>query len=335
MEKKTKIIMDLFNQVELDKISTEFFYMKHVKQDEKYKAIEVDVSNKLVDWIKKDIKPNLENYWDNDNKQFSINSYNHELTLMDSIAKLDLSLSKYDYIKQVKDKMFEAMIHKSKDTNNLFRSSFHLVKFYTEEECVYFGYYKGIRKNGKKKKTAIFEHEQFIENKHIMIDLGGAISFIIYDETIYIIQPRNFEFAFKYSDHITTMRNENIENLIKLPMFLDEESKELFRVKASNHLFSRSLANMDRVTFDEIEQYYYDRCNELKVLYNKIKTSPEKKEDFIKEKGILVDLLDFIDFENDNKLKIDEESDIKPLLHLFQDKIVEKYLTRKIDLAYS
>ena len=34
-------------------------------------------------------------------------------------------------------------------------------------------------------------------------------------------------------------------------------------------------------------------------------------------------------------LKIDEESDIKPLLHLFQDKIVEKYLTRKIDLAYS
>lgn len=335
MEKKTKIIMDLFNQVELDKISTEFFYMKHVKQDEKYKAIEVDVSNELVDWIKKDIKPNLENYWDNDNKQFNINSYNHELALMDSIAKLDLSLSKYDSLKQVKNKMFEAMVNKSKDTNSLLRSSFHLVKFYFEEECVYFGYYKGIRKSGKKKKTAIFEHEQFIENEHIMIDLGGAISFIIYDETIYIIQPRNFEFAFKYSDHITKMRNENIENLIKLPMFPDEESKELFRVKASNHLFSRSLANMGNVTFGEIEQYYYDRCNELKELYDEIKTSPDKKQDIIKEKGILVDLLDSIDFENHNMLKIDEESDIKPLLHLFQDKIVEKYLTRKIDLAYS
>ena len=335
MEKESKIIKNLFTQSNLDEMSTEFFYMRHVNQDEKYKAIEVDISNDLVEWIKKDIRTNLINYWDAEKKQFNVGPYNHELSLMDTIAELNLTSANYGSVKDTKNKMIEATIEKSKNSEQLKHSNFNLIKFSISDDSAYFGYYKGTRKNGKKKKIAILEGDKFIENEHIMIDIGGSISFIIHDKIVYIIQPRNFEFAFKYSDHITKMRNENIDNLIKLPIFPDEEAKEIFRTKASNHLFSRSLANMSKVTFSGIEQYYNDRCKELKSISDTIKDSPEKKADIIKDKGVLVDLLEFIDFENNNLLKISNESDIKPLLHLFQDKIVEKYLTKKIGLMTS
>lgn len=59
------------------------------------------------------------------------------------------------------------------------------------------------QKKWEKIKHLIFEGDKFVENTHTMIDLGGPISFIIHKKNVYIIQPRNFEFAFKYSDHIT------------------------------------------------------------------------------------------------------------------------------------
>ncbi|MCG4808376.1 hypothetical protein L0P46_10930, partial [Collinsella aerofaciens] len=69
---------------------------------------------------------------------------------------------------------------------------------------------------------------------------------------------------------------------------------------------------------------------ELKIIYDNISSNDAVKDELQKEKGILIDLIPFIDFDNNNSLIINENSDIKPLLHLFQDKIVETYLTRKI-----
>lgn len=332
MEKKSEVINSLFYQKNLDKLSTQFYYLRHVKQDEKYRSVEIDVSNDLVNWLKGDIKKNLENYWDSENKKFNLVVYNHELSLMDSIAELDLSLINYESVQKSKKEMINATTNNDKEVDQLKKSNFCLVKFYTSDDCVYFGYYRGIKKSGSRKKVAIFEKNEFTENEHTMIELGGSISFLIHKETVYIIQPRNFEFAFKYSDHITKMRNENIDNLVKLSIFPDEESKEIFRNKASNHLYSRSLANMDNVTFQEIEKYYNDRCLELKGISDKIEANPDIKENLVKQKGILIDLIDYIDFEHGNMLKITEKSDIKPLLHLFQDKIVEKYMSKRIDL---
>ncbi|EOS7678890.1 hypothetical protein F6342_RS11170, partial [Enterococcus hirae] len=45
MEKESKVIKKLFNHDNLDELSTEFFYLRHVNQDEKYKAVEVKVSD--------------------------------------------------------------------------------------------------------------------------------------------------------------------------------------------------------------------------------------------------------------------------------------------------
>lgn len=331
MEKESQVIKNLFNQDSLDELSTEFFYLRHVNQDEKYKAIEVKVSDGIVDWIKKDIKCNLENFWDTDNEKFNIKTYNHELTINDIIAKLDLSDDANAKIKSTKEKMIEATVKTDVSNDNLKYSNFNLVKFSNVEDQVYFGYYKGTRKSGRKiKHLIVFEGNEFVENTHTMIDLGGAISFIIHNNKVYIIQPRNFEFAFKYSDHITRMRTESINKLIELPFFPDEEAKEIFRKKASNHLFSRGLANMNKTTFSEITSHYNNRCQELKTIADNISSNPSMKEKLQKEKGILIDLIQFIDFDNSNSLIINENSDIKPLLHLFQDKIVETYLTKKI-----
>ncbi|EGO5065367.1 DUF4868 domain-containing protein [Enterococcus faecalis] len=330
MQNESKVIDNLFNQKNLDELSTEFFYLRHVNLDEKYKAVEVKVSAEMVNWIKKDIKTNLESFWDEQNKKFNIKNYNHELTINDTIAKLDLSVDTMTELNLTKEKMIESIINKDKNADELNNSKFNLIKFSIKEDQVYFGYYKGTKKSGKKIKHLIFEGDKFVKNTHTMIDLGGPISFIIHNKNVYIIQPRNFEFAFKYSDHITKKRTENINKLIELPFFPDEETKEIFRKKASNHLYSRGLANMNESIFNEITNYYNERCEELKIIYDNISSNDSIKDELQKEKGILIDLIPFIDFDNNNSLIINENSDIKPLLHLFQDKIVETYLTRKI-----
>ncbi|EHZ9212442.1 TPA: Kiwa anti-phage protein KwaB-like domain-containing protein [Enterococcus faecalis] len=330
MQNESKVIDNLFNHKNLDELSTEFFYLRHVNLDEKYKAVEVKVSTEIVNWIKEDIKTNLKSFWDEQNKKFNIKNYNHELTINDTIAKLDLSVDTMTELNLTKEKMIESTINKDKNADELKNSNFNLIKFSIKEDYVYFGYYKGTKKNGKKIKHLIFEGDKFVENTHTMIDLGGPISFIIHKKNVYIIQPRNFEFAFKYSDHITKKRTENINKLIELPFFPDEETKEIFRKKASNHLYSRGLANMNESIFNEITNYYNERCKELKIIYDNISSNDAVKDELQKEKGILIDLIPFIDFDNNNSLIINENSDIKPLLHLFQDKIVETYLTRKI-----
>lgn len=330
MQNESKVIDNLFNHKNLDELSTEFFYLRHVNLDEKYKAVEVKVSTEIVSWIKEDIKTNLKSFWDEQNKKFNIKNYNHELTINDTIAKLDLSVDTMTELNLTKEKMIESTINKDKNADKLKNSNFNLIKFSIKEDYVYFGYYKGTKKNGKKIKRLIFEGDKFVENTHTMIDLGGPISFIIHKKNVYIIQPRNFEFAFKYSDHITKKRTENINKLIELPFFPDEETKEIFRKKASNHLYSRGLANMNESIFNEITNYYNERCKELKIIYDNISSNDAVKDELQKEKGILIDLIPFIDFDNNNSLIINENSDIKPLLHLFQDKIVETYLTRKI-----
>ncbi|EMG1574742.1 DUF4868 domain-containing protein [Enterococcus faecalis] len=330
MQNESKVIDNLFNHKNLDELSTEFFYLRHVNLDEKYKAVEVKVSTEIVNWIKEDIKTNLKSFWDEQNKKFNIKNYNHELTINDTIAKLDLSVDTMTELNLTKEKMIESTINKDKNADELKNSNFNLIKLSIKEDYVYFGYYKGTKKNGKKIKHLIFEGDKFVENTHTMIDLGGPISFIIHKKNVYIIQPRNFEFAFKYSDHITKKRTENINKLIELPFFPDEETKEIFRKKASNHLYSRGLANMNESIFNEITNYYNERCKELKIIYDNISSNDAVKDELQKEKGILIDLIPFIDFDNNNSLIINENSDIKPLLHLFQDKIVETYLTRKI-----
>ncbi|EGO8295665.1 DUF4868 domain-containing protein, partial [Enterococcus faecalis] len=228
MQNESKVIDNLFNHKNLDELSTEFFYLRHVNLDEKYKAVEVKVSTEIVSWIKEDIKTNLKSFWDEQNKKFNIKNYNHELTINDTIAKLDLSVDTMTELNLTKEKMIESTINKDKNADELKNSNFNLIKFSIKEDYVYFGYYKGTKKNGKKIKHLIFEGDKFVENTHTMIDLGGPISFIIHKKNVYIIQPRNFEFAFKYSDHITKKRTENINKLIELPFFPDEETKEIF-----------------------------------------------------------------------------------------------------------
>lgn len=56
MEKNSKVMKNLFNQTSLESLSVEFIYMRHVNQDEKYKAIEIKASSEIVKWIKKILK---------------------------------------------------------------------------------------------------------------------------------------------------------------------------------------------------------------------------------------------------------------------------------------
>ena len=72
MQNESKVIDNLFNHKNLDELSTEFFYLRHVNLDEKYKAVEVKVSTEIVSWIKEDIKTNLKSFWDEQNKKIII-----------------------------------------------------------------------------------------------------------------------------------------------------------------------------------------------------------------------------------------------------------------------
>lgn len=330
---KSKVVKSLMNEKDLDEISIQFFYLRHVNQNEKYCSIEIDMSNELVEWIKSDLKNNMQYYWNNDKNNFEIVDYNNELFLHDSIAEINLDVTKFLELKETKNKMMASTIDVKKDYENLKDSNFHLVRCSYDNDTIYFGFYRGMRKHGRNKKVAIFEKDKFVENDKTLIELGGSISFIIHDDYVYVIQPRNFEYAFRYSEHITKMRDENINKLLLLPVFPDMESKILFKEKASNHWYSRGLANMSSSSFDEINEYYSIRCDELHRISKEVEHDENQKKYFEEKKGILLDLIKLIDFDNNNLLKIDNDTNIKPLLHLFQDKIMERYLTKKVDTS--
>ncbi len=284
--------------------------------------------NDLNSWLRNNIQAFLEKLLIGE--ELNIVEYNSELQLNDTIAHIDFSDNNYSSIEEKKTLLLSSLSQTNTE-EIISKNNFQIVKLYNGDTQLYFGYYKGIKKSTKRKKFLILEGTQFNDINDGIVDLGGMIDFILLNDSIYVINSTNFEYAFKFNTHIIERRNQVLDNIVSLPCFNNDSVIEIFREKANHHFFSRGLAQVSDETLENLERYYNDRCTELSIIGNQIENATEQQlENLTKENGILIDLIDLIDFENENQIIIDEDSNVKPLLHLFQDKIMKSFLTEKI-----
>lgn len=315
-----------------NELGLEIFFIRHYsKLDEKYKSKEITVSDDLVNWLKNNIKQEIQaiKFKNNPNEGpvFQYHDYNDELTINDSVAILDVEKKG----NPIKNRLLKLKESTTNDTGVLNHTNFSLVKLTLNEEAIYTGYYKGIRKNGTKKKYALglIESNEFYELTQPMIELGGNIAFVIHKNNIFVLNPKLFEYAFKYTDHITKMRDRNLSKIVNMPFFCDPIASSKFYEKSRDHLRARSIAQISEETLEQLENNFNDRCTELKEIKRNIDDNPEIAEEIRKDLGIILDLIDYIDLDK-NQIIFSEESDPTPLLHLFQDKIMSSFLTKHV-----
>ncbi|MGY3724359.1 protein of unknown function [Granulicatella balaenopterae] len=336
---------------DINQLSLDVYMIRHVTQQEKYAAKIVNLgklksgneADDLNNWLKKSIQRELEQLKKDDSgeiKHFIIKDFDTEIFVQDAIAKIDLNqLNEYGEIYERFELLKQAINEENSEKINrdIINTSFQVCRLTDTsvendlEETMYVFYYRGIKKQTSSKKTCFFRNERVNEIKDDILDIGGKISFIILNNYIYIFKTRDFEYAFKFYNHIIKKRDENIQKISNLSCFSDNVTKELFIKKASNNFYSRGLAKMNEKGMEKIENYYNQRCIELKKMVEKLDSLDEKQKENLKsDKGELIEVIQFIDFAHGNKITITEEDNISPLLHLFQDKIVESFLTKEI-----
>ncbi|MBF2504937.1 DUF4868 domain-containing protein [Listeria welshimeri] len=309
-----------------ENVNIEIFYISITKTlDCIYKSCDILVKRDVEEWYLNHTITNLKTV--KKEGDFNCFSYNNEISINGQIAVIDTKNQKGS-IEENLGLMKKAIIDSEGEIGN--QTKFHLLKINIESKDVYFGYYKGVKKQTAKRKYLwLIEGKNFqsVENK--IVELGGNIDFIIFEEKIYVINPRNFEFAFLYSDHITEKRDENLKKITDIDIFKKDNDKDFFKDRASHHLMARGIAQIKDEDLKALKDNFNKRCEELLKIKNSIENEPEKEELLKSELGILIDLTNYIDFEN-NKIIFNEEDDPKPLLYLFQDKIMKSFLTEKV-----
>ncbi|WP_270312012.1 Kiwa anti-phage protein KwaB-like domain-containing protein [Vagococcus fluvialis] len=322
-------LLKLLNLNEKDKLSLAFYLTRHVNQDEKYKSVKYDVSEELTSWLLENIISEVTFSENTEVTQINVTNYEDEFSISDSVAELVLSNNVYSDIKSLNEKI-NISLSSAKTNEFIIKSNFQSIVITNDNEKCIVCFYRGLKKSGKRKKYLGIVAGNLCENNEAFFDVGGNLSFIIYKDRIFIFRVKDFEYAYKYTSHVTNKRDENIENIINLNLFADKDSVENFRSSSNNFLFARGIASMDDDQINDFKDNYNDRCSELKAIKDKLDLDSTVEEELRKENGILIDLLKFIDFENENKICISEEMNIKPVLHFLQDKIVESFLTKKV-----
>ena len=299
------------------------------QKDDLYFSKLVEVEEPIQDFLRNHIIKEVKDHKKHD-ENFPIQDYNHEFKLNDYIGQFNLK-KQGDKNKVTKNlgKLNKAMA--SDDLEKIKHAKFQIVTLKYQNEMVRFCFYKGTKKTAKNNKLAIFSSEELKIVNSELVEFGGRIAFFADKTDIYVIDPKNFEYAFEYTDHISEVSSKNIETITTMKFFTDKKVVNEFKVASGHHLFARGSANIKPETLKDLEVHFDARVTELK----KIKASRDKIKDTVKRKefeqnlGELNVLIGFIDFSN-NSIKFAEKDDPKPLLHFFQDKIVTSFLTKKI-----
>lgn len=303
---------------------------KDKQKDEYYFSKAVEVDSEIKEFLRKHIIEQLKSFKVEDEKSFPIQKYNQEFQLNDHLGQFNLAELGNENKAVGKIHLLKKAIVKD-GLENIKKAKFQMIKLTYKNEKVDFCFYTGIKKSAKTKKIALFSSNEFKSISEEIIEFGGKISFFMDEKDVYIIDPRYFEYAFDYTDHIAEISHKNIEEIAAMSFFSDDSTRDSFKKASSHQLFARSLARIEPETLRNVDKYYYDRIGELKEIKNRrdeIKDASEK-EKFERTIGELNDLMEFIDFSND-KIKFNEGENPKPLLHFFQDKIVTSFLTKEI-----
>ncbi|WP_399632733.1 Kiwa anti-phage protein KwaB-like domain-containing protein [Sporosarcina sp. SG10008] len=329
---KTHVVNQMLELDDLSKIDIGVHLIVRDKNKEDYYfSRSVEVEEKIKIFLRDHIRSQLLLLKNDDmNEPLPVKEYNQELALPDYMARFNLKKfgEENKAVKNLK-LLNKAM---AKDAlEDLSKVKFQIITLIYGGKKLSFCFYRGTKKNAKTIKVAMFTSKEFKEIKSEMIEFGGKIAFFMDDTDLYIIDPKSFEYAFDYRDHISEISGENLEKITSMKFFTDEETRDNFKNASSHHLLARGLANIKPETLKNVGKHFGNRIEELRKIKterDKIKDK-EKKKLFESKMGELNNLIDCIDFKN-NSIIFNEQDDPKPLLHFFQDKIVESFLTKEI-----
>lgn len=270
---------------------------------------------------------------ENGENKFYVTNYNNEIVKQDFIA--EYILKDEEDLKLKKDKLIESI---SSSEDILDKSvNFQLVKASIGSKSIYFIYYRRVKISAVKRKNAstlsrmtTIRGREFLEiQQNDVIELGGKIELIIYDNKFYIISPRTLEYAFDYSDHVIKKRDENLNKLTNMNFFDDDSNIELFIEKSKQYIFTRRLAGMEDDTTIDLEEHFKKRCKELRDIKENMPVNPDEKKNYIKDHEVLWPLYDHIDV-LEKMVRINPDKSIEPLVSFFTDKIVKSFLTNEL-----
>lgn len=283
-------------------------------------------------WLKKRIKKELNNIKIDsaEGKKFYTAEYNHELTKADYIAKFVIEDD--EDLKGKIGKLLQSL-NENNDTFLDKDANFQVVKISEETEHTYFIFYRGVkisameRRSVSKLPTVRDRGQLVIQDKNV-IEFGGKIELFIHEDILYILNPRTLEYTFNYDDHIKRQRDINLDTITSMSFFDDESNTRRFKEISSQYILSRGLASIKRDTLEALEESFGERCEELKVIKNEIPENEQDREAYLEKYSSLWPLYEHIDVDN-QKVRFNPDHEVTPLLHLFSDKIVESFLTKK------
>ncbi|GAA0491216.1 hypothetical protein GCM10008986_16620 [Salinibacillus aidingensis] len=311
-----------------------YFVCKDNKKNDYYFSKSVELDDSITNFLKEHIIKKISEFMDAENN-FAVQNYNQEFKLTGYIGRFNTkSYSHSNKAVTNFELLRKALIDDELEKIQI--SNFQIITLTLEDEQVSFCFYRSVKKQAKTKKIAIWSSEEFKAVSKDLVEFGGNFSFFMDDKNIYIVDPRHFEWAFDYKDHITEKSRINMERLTSMSFFSDDTTKEAFRNASNHHLLVRGIASMDENIISEVEEHFNDRVDELKKIRDKRENikDEDKLKRFKSEIGELDDLINYIDFDN-KKVIFKENDNPTPLLHFFQDKIVESFLTKRIKVAMS
>lgn len=321
-----------------ENIITELYLMRKTKNlKDKYQAKELVIKNELMDFLKQNLREDLEMLMEKD--EFKFSDYNDELEIKDNMAVL--KLEEFEKLNQNYKSMRDAIEKEKLDEKNGAFQFLKLIDCSNDKECI-ICYYQGIKKvtNKKKRFGFIEENDYQLLNKNLLV-VGGVLDFIIDEnDLLYIYSSRQFEWAFDYHDHIVTKRDLNLSSIKEKDIFENDDSFDYFNKEAEKYIRTRSMAAIDNDVVENLKIHFEKRCDDLIKINNLLNScsSENEKTEIKKRYGIVIDLLEFIDLDS-KKIRINEENkeDLNPIFYLIQNKIVETFLTKSINtsLGYS
>ncbi|SDM15035.1 Kiwa anti-phage protein KwaB-like domain-containing protein [Sediminibacillus halophilus] len=309
---------------------------KQKNADHYYQAKEINLKPDVVEWLKKHIARSLRELKETDENitsVFSVSDYNLEVEKSGTIARYDISVN--DSLADKKQQLFNALSGTDAEFPDK-QTNFQFVRLDYDGDSAYFCFYKGTRKNTKRRKFATRNANEFKFFEDTLIDIGGNIDFFIIGNFIFIINVNSFEYAFDYRDHINQLRDENLERITSMPFFNDENSNgEAFKDSCKAFVYSRSLAQIKPETLNVLQENFEERCNELAAIEQNKPANPAELEEYKEKFSTVWPLLEFIDTEN-YKVIYKEGEKPTPLIHFFADKIVKSFLSSdfRVAIAY-
>ncbi|WP_172250192.1 Kiwa anti-phage protein KwaB-like domain-containing protein [Saccharibacillus deserti] len=320
---------------ELRGIDLAFFLLRKQKESDRYyRAKEFALSEEVGEWLKRQIVQEVRRLQikeEDGSRRFEIGEYHLEVKKRDRLARLKLE-KEIGLPYERKTALLRALANPDPLLDPA-KTEFQIVQTELDGKRLHFFFYRKPKQSASRKRLAFGRSGELDFAKEELVELGGNIEFVLWDNELYISRLDAFENAFDYRDHVLKAKERNLEAITSLPFFeMEEADKDRFKRDCGAFFYTRTLAQMGPKQLEAIERSFGERCGELRMIRKRVPAHPERAEEYRRMYAPLWELYDFLDLERE-RVVYPEGRRPTVLLHFFADKIVQSFLTKEFGLT--